>query len=67
MDERQAIEQATMAACFEKGKAKAVQCERCGKWFVARCVKRNKRYCSNACKQAAYRDRVNGWQVARPE
>jgi len=67
MDERQAISQAIVTACFEKGKAEAVQCAHCGKWFVAKRVKRNKRYCSNACRQAAYRDRVNGWQEASPE
>ncbi len=67
MDERQVISQAVVAACFDKVKAEAVQCEYCGKWFIAKRVKRNKRYCSNACRQAAYRDRVNGGQSSRPE
>lgn len=67
MDKRQAIGQAVVTECFEDVKTQAVQCEYCGKWFVAKRIKRNKRYCSNACRQAAYRDRVNGWQEARPE
>ncbi|MEJ5311751.1 MAG: hypothetical protein WHX52_18470 [Anaerolineae bacterium] len=67
MGEQQTTEQAISAACFENVKTKAVQCAYCGKWFIAKRIKRNKRYCSNACKQAAYRDRVNGWQAARPE
>jgi len=66
MDEKEARAQVVITTCFDGGKAEAVQCDHCGKWFVARRVKRNKRYCSNACKQAAYRDRQNGWQAVRP-
>lgn len=66
MDETGARAQAIMATCFDGVKADAVQCEHCGKWFVAKRLKRNKRFCSNACKQAAYRERQNGWQAVRP-
>ena len=38
------------------------KCPCCGKTFVQQETGRKRRYCSNACKQRAYRERINSIQ-----